>query len=402
MSGTCILVINAGSSSIKLDVFIANPTTQESEKFLTAALNGIGLPKGKFSYKHAQSDKQTIEIEASDFDAAIAVITDWLNESKLLGSITAIGHRIVHGGAAYTAPVIIDERFIAYLRTSMNLDPEHIPAELALITSLQELLPDTPQIACFDTAFFAELPRIAQLLTIPKKYQLVGMRRYGFHGLSYTYLSETFGAIAGEDARKGRVIYAHLGSGSSLAAMKDGKPIDTTMGFTPASGIIMSTRAGDIDPGISRYLELQHGLTPDQYSHMINFESGLLGVSGISADMYTLIQKEETEPTASEAVQLFVYQTQKTIGAFSAVLGGLDSLVFSGGIGEQSSILRNRICSGLAFLGVSLNSAQNDNHEFLISDSQSKVGVHVIPTDESAVILKQVIQTIQANIQKGI
>lgn len=401
MSGTCILVINAGSSSIKLDVFVANPETQESEKFVTAALNGIGLPKAKFSYKHTQSDKQSIEVEAPDFNTAIAVVTDWLNTSKLLGNVAAIGHRIVHGGAVYTAPVVIDERVIAYLRTSLNLDPEHIPAELALITSLQKLLPNTPHIACFDTAFFAELPRIAQLLTIPKKFQLVGMRRYGFHGLSYTYLNETFGAIAGEDARKGRVIYAHLGSGSSLAAVKDGRPIDTTMGFTPASGIIMSTRAGDIDPGISRYLELQHGLTPEQYGHMINFESGLLGVSGISADMYTLIQKETTEPTASEAVQLFVYHVQKTIGAFSAALGGLDSLVFSGGIGEQSSILRNRICSGLAYLGISLDTGQNDNHEFLISDSQSKVGVHVIPTDESAVMLRQVMQTIQANTQKG-
>jgi len=220
----------------------------------------------------------------------------------------------------------------------------------------------------------------------------MGLRRYGFHGLSYAYLLEAFRTAAGDTAANGRIIFAHLGSGASLMATQGGKAMDTTMAFTPASGVVMSSRSGDLDPGILGYLHTQTGMSIDQYNHMVNFESGLLGVSDLSADMRTLLEHEAANPQAAEAVDLFVYQIKKAIGGLATVLGGLDSLVFSGGIGQQSSVLRMRVAEGLDFLGIQLDPASNERHAELISVPGGRVGVHVIPTDEAQILSRQVVQ----------
>lgn len=382
---TNILTVNAGSSSIKLDSF--NSNTSESYSIL---LTGIGQPSGKFRLRQVGKEDVVYQISAANHTDASQLLLNWLQESGLTSDITAIGHRIVHGGPKYDSAALIDDELINYLHTFSSLDPEHAPTALELIAELRRTLPKTPQIACFDTAFFHDLPRVAQLVSLPKKYQAEGVRRYGFHGLSYAYLSHAFGEQAGPEAANGKVIYAHLGSGASLAAIKDGKPVDTTMGFTPTSGIIMSTRSGDIDPGLATYLQKQHGLTQEQFAHMTNFESGLLGVSGLSEDMYTLLQNKDTNPEAADAVDLFVYDIKKTIGAYAAVMGGLNSIVFSGGIGEQSAHLRGRICEDLGFLGVAIDNDRNHRDEPLISSDDSGVGVHVIPANEAFTIYSQV------------
>lgn len=392
-----ILTVNAGSSSIKLDIFFVDATSNDVNRLLELSITGIGQTSAKLIIQQKSKDTQTQEIAVEDHATATEIMTNLLYESGSMHNIVGIGHRIVHGGPKYSKPTHINEEFINYLESYTNFDPEHIPAALKLIRAFQQRIPNVPQIACFDTAFFHNLPRVAQLLTFPSKYQSEGLRRYGFHGLSYTSLGSSFRELAGEDTANGRVVYAHLGSGASLAAVHKGNPVDTTMSFTPASGIIMSTRSGDVDPGISWYLQQEHGVGPEEYKKMVNFESGLLGVSGLSADMYTLIQSEETNTHAADAVELFVYQVKKTIGSFSAVLGGLDSLVFSGGIGEQSSILRKRICDGLEYLSIEIDQVRNDHHETLISSDNSGIGVHVLQTNEAKVIFEQVMGIIKTN-----
>ena len=262
--------------------------------------------------------------------------------------------------------------------------------------ALRQAYPNIPQVACFDTAFFHDLPRVAQILSLPRKYESAGLRRYGFHGLSYSYLQSAFTSLAGTGAVNGRVIYAHLGSGASLAATLNGKPVDTTMSLTPASGIMMSSRSGDLDPGVFGFLE-RRGVNTDQFTHMVNHESGLLGVSELSADMQTLLEHETDNVKAKEAVSLFVYQIKKSIAALSATIGGLDSLIFAGGIGEQSPIIRSRVCQGLDYLGIEIDETKNQGNSQLISSNNSRVGVHVIPTDEAQIICQQVLHCIKAN-----
>lgn len=248
--------------------------------------------------------------------------------------------------------------------------------------------------ACFDTAFFRDLPRVAKIIPIPKKYYEIGVRRYGFHGLSYTSLLSTFRDKAGETAANGRVILAHLGSGVSVTATRLGKPVDTTMGFSPASGIAMSTRSGDLDPTIFSFLHRQNNMSADEFDHMVNFESGLLGVSGVTGDMHSLLSLEEQNRDAAMAIELFVRDVKKSIGALATTLGGVDSLLFSGGIGEQSAVLRARICQGLEYMGIEISEVANERHSFLISAEHSRVGVHVIPTDEARVIALQTIESL--------
>jgi acetate kinase len=332
-------------------------------------------------------------VAASDQPAAANVLLKWLITVMPGRKVDAIGHRIVHGGPNFAKAHLINNELFQELEAFESLDPEHAPFALDLIDTFRSSLPDMPQVACFDTAFFHELPRMAQLVPLPRRFEADGLRRYGFHGLSYSYLQTTFRGMVG-DAVNGRVIYAHLGSGASLTATKKSKPIDTTMGFTTASGLPMSTRSGDIDPGIIGFLSSQYDMSVEEYQHMINFESGLLGISDLSNDMYTLLQAELSDQQAKEAVAYFVYQVKKSIGALATTLGGLDSLVFSGGIGEQSAVLRKRICEGLDFLGVKLDNARNQQHADLISGPESKVGVHVIQTNEAIEIARQTLQTL--------
>lgn len=393
--GDYVLTVNAGSSSIKLDLLKVGSDEDTNRHHQNATVTGIGQAGAKFITRHGDDAENILSLEQSDRTSAIGVLTNWLREKADHHSIIGIGHRIVHGGPNHNQPEFITDALIEDLKRYINFDPEHLLIALELIEVMRAQLPEMPQVACFDTYFFNSLPRIAQLLPVPRKYQADGLRRYGFHGLSYTYLLGEFARVAGDQAAQGRVIFAHLGTGASLAALSGGKPIDTTMSFTPASGLMMSTRSGDLDPGIARYMQVVYGLGIEEYNNIINFESGLLGVSEVSADMRVLLQNEATNQGAADAVSLFVYQTKKAIGSLAVTLGGIDSIIFSGGMGENSAAIRARICEGLGFLGVELDDAKNQQHVECISSANSRVGVHVIKTYEAQVIINQVLDTLQ-------
>jgi acetate kinase len=388
-----VLTVNAGSSSVKLALLSRIPGTTNFKTIFRATVSGIGQSEAVLTTQITPDQEMTRQVVAPDQAAAANILLKWLITVIPGRKVDAIGHRIVHGGPNYAKAQLIDDELFEELESFESLDPEHAPFALDLIDTFRTSLPDMPQVACFDTAFFHELPRMAQLIPLPRRLEADGLRRYGFHGLSYSYLQSTFRTMVG-DAVNGRVIYAHLGSGASLAATKKGKPIDTTMGFTTASGVPMSTRSGDIDPGIIGFLSARYDMSVEEYQHMINFESGLLGISELSNDMYTLMREESSDERAKEAVTYFVYQVKKAIGALATTLGGIDSLVFSGGIGEQSYVLRKRICDGLDFLGVQLDSARNHQHADLISSPESQVGVHVIQTNEAVEIARQTLQTL--------
>jgi acetate kinase len=326
---------------------------------------------------------------ASDPKSAANSLIDWLEEQHGFASVRAIGHRIVHG-MRHTEPVITTQELLDELYHIVPYDPEHLPREIELIEALRQRHPKLPQVACFDTAFHHTMPRVAKLLPIPRRYDAQGVQRYGFHGLSYAYLMQELERLAGTQAANGRVILAHLGNGASLAAVRDGRSMDTTMGLTPAAGLMMSTRSGDIDPGLASFLARSEQMTAEQFDRMINRESGLLGISETSSDMRDLLAREAHDIRAAEAVALFCYQTKKGIGAYAAALNGLDTLVFAGGIGENAAPVRSRICAGLGFLGIELDELRNADHAQVISTDTSRVPVRVIRTDEELMIARSV------------
>jgi acetate kinase len=284
------------------------------------------------------------------------------------------------------------------LRRLVPFDPDHLPEEILLTEAFHRRFPDLPQVACFDTAFHHDLPRVAQQLPIPRRYEAQGVRRYGFHGLSYEFLIGELARQAGAEAAQGRVILAHLGNGASLAAVRDGKPVDTSMGFTPTAGVPMSTRSGDLDPGLVWYLARTEKMSAKQFNAMVNFESGLLVVSETSSDMRDLLESEAHDVRAPEAVAIFCYQVKKWIGSFAAALGGLDTLVFAGGIGENAPI-RERICDGLGFLGIELDEKRNEANAGVISSETSRNSVRVIRTDEEWVIASMVCRVLGLTIE---
>jgi acetate kinase len=286
---------------------------------------------------------------------------------------------------------------VAELHQLSPFDPEHLPEEILLTEAFQRRFPDLPQVACFDTAFHHDLPRVAQLLPIPRRYEAQGVRRYGFHGLSYEFLIGELARLAGTEAAQGRIILAHLGNGASLAAVRDGKSIDTSMSFTPIAGVPMSTRSGDLDPGLVWYLARTDKMSVKQFNEMVNFQSGLLGVSETSSDMRDLLDHETRDVRAAEAVAMFCYQVKKWIGAFAAALNGLDTLVFAGGIGENAPTVRARICEGLGFLGIELEDKRNATNEGVISTVASRVMVRVIHTDEELIIARSVCRVLKLN-----
>jgi acetate kinase len=286
----------------------------------------------------------------------------------------------------YTEPQIVTQKLLDELHRISPYDPDHLPREVEMIEVFRERRPRLPQVACFDTAFHRAMPRVARLLPIPRRFEAMGVQRYGFHGLSYAYLLEELARVAGTKAARGRVVLAHLGNGASLAAVRDGQSLDTSMGFTPAAGIPMGTRPGDLDPGVAWFMMLTENLTPDQFNNLMNHESGLLGVSGTSSDMRDLLKLEAGDTRSAEAVALFCYQVKKWVGAFAAVLGGLDTLVFAGGIGENAPVVRARICDGLGFLGIELNDRRNTENAAVISADTSRVPVRVIHTNEELMI----------------
>jgi acetate kinase len=287
-------------------------------------------------------------------------------------------------------PEIVTQELLDELHRIRPYDPDHLPREIELIEAFRQRHPKLPQVACFDTAFHQTMPRVAKLLPLPRRFDAKGVQRYGFHGLSYAYLMEELTRLGDPAAATGRVILAHLGNGASLAAVRDGKSMDTSMGFTPTAGLVMSTRSGDLDPGLAPYLERTEQMTTKQFYEMVNHESGLLGVSETSSDMRDLLAREKQDVRAAEAVALFCYQAKKWIGSFAAALGGLDTLVFAGGIGENAPVVRTRICDGLGFLGIELNQARNADNAAVISANGSRVAVRVIRTDEELMIARSV------------
>ena len=382
----CVLTINGGSSSIRFAVYEAGETPRRQ---LDGKIDRIGSSGTNLIVKNPAGQPQPARrLAATDHRAAVGTLLDWLEEQPVMASVKAVGHRVVHG-MKHSEPERITPKLLAELHRITPYDPDHLPREIGLIEALRKRHPKLPQVACFDTAFHRTMPRVAKLLPIPRRYAAKGVERYGFHGLSYAYLMEELGRLD-PAAATGRVILAHLGNGASLAAVRDGKSIDTSMGFTPAAGLVMSTRTGDMDPGLVYYLARTERMTAARFQQLVNHESGLLGVSGISADMRDLLAKEGEDVRAAEAVALFCYQVKKGIGSFAAALGGLDTLVFAGGIGENAPPVRARICEGLSFLGIELHASRNAEAAGVISTGVSRVTVRVIRTDEELMIARSV------------
>jgi acetate kinase len=381
----CILTINGGSSSIKFALYeVGEPLRRE----LHGTLDRIGLSGTKLTFTDPATNRQdSLGLDASDHKSGAAFLMDWLEEQHGFESVRAVGHRVVHG-MQHSEPEPVTQDLLDELHRVSPYDPDHLPSEIKLIETFRQRHPKLLQVACFDTAFHRSMPRIAKLLPIPRQYDAKGVQRYGFHGLSYSYLMEELARLGDPAAITGRVILAHLGNGASMAAVRDGKSIDTSMSFTPTAGLVMSTRCGDLDPSLAPYLARTEKITPHQFYEMVNHKSGLLGVSEISSDMRDLLGQESHDIRAAEAVALFCYQAKKCVGAFTAALGGLDTLVFAGGIGENAAPVRERICDGLGFLGVELSEARNAENAGVISTDASRATVRVIRTDEELMIAR--------------
>jgi acetate kinase len=383
-----ILTINGGSSSLKFALF---QDTDPPVPVTRGMIDRIGLPESVMvvnDVETQQSERQTVNV--ADHVACVGALIDWLERQIDIKRLRAVGHRVVHGGMMYSGPEPVTPRMLEELRRISPYDPEHMPSEISLIEAFSRRYPNLPQVACFDTAFHRDMPRVARLLPIPRRYKQLGLQRYGFHGLSYAFLMRELERVGAPHEVNGHIILAHLGNGASMAAVKDGKAVDTTMGFTTTSGLPMSRRSGDLDPGLVAYLARTEGMTAEQFHKMVNTESGLLGVSESSSDMRDLLKQEQDDPRAAEAVALFCYQAKKWIGALTATLGGLDTLVFTAGIGEHSPVIRARICDSLEFLGVELDTMRNEASEAVISKAGGRVTVRVMHTDEESEIARSV------------
>ncbi|HTB62238.1 MAG TPA: acetate/propionate family kinase [Opitutales bacterium] len=380
-----VLTINGGSSSVKFALYqVGEPLKRK----LYGTIDRVGLSRTSLTFTDlTRNQRGQKSIRSSDHRLVAKLLIQWLERRSGFESVSAVGHRVVHG-MKHTAPERVTTKLLAELHRITPYDPDHLPFEIELIEAFRKWQPKLPQVACFDTAFHHTMPRVAKLLPIPRRFYAKGIQRYGFHGLSYEYLMEELARLGDPAATQGRVILAHLGNGASLAAVRDGKSIDTSMGFTPASGLVMGTRSGDLDPGLLAFLARSERMTPTQFDHMVNHQSGLLGVSGASSDMRDLLKREATDDRAAEAVVLFCYQAKKWIGSFAAALGGLDTLVFAGGIGENSPLIRERICDGLDYLGVKINPKRNAKNAPLISPNAGRVRVRVIRTNEELMIVR--------------
>lgn len=383
-----ILAINGGSSSLKFSLFRTGDTPVRD---VSGVIDRIGSPDGTFTWTQSAADAaECRRLQVPHHLACIEPLLGCVKDRLAQHPLQAIGHRVVHGGRHYRESHLITPAVMEELQRLSPFDPEHLPAEIQLITGFAQRYPDLPQVACFDTAFHRSMPRMACLLPIPRRYEKLGVQRYGFHGLSYAFLMKELAKVGNPGEANSRIILAHLGNGASMAAVKDGLALETTMGFTPASGLPMSRRSGDLDPGLLSYLAQAEGMTVERFHRMVNIESGLLGISEISSDMRDLLTQEQGDPRAAEAVGLFCYQARKWIGALATVLGGLDTLVFSAGIGEHSPVIRARICDGLEFLGLVINEQANATNQSIVSAEDSHVTVRVMRTDEEREIAESV------------
>jgi acetate kinase len=384
-----VLVLNAGSSSLKFALFRGDAS--ELERTVSGTIDRIGRPQSELSLTVVgQKELQRRSVHAPDHASCFGIVWEAITSAADHVTPAAVAHRIVQGGPRFFEPQRVTSELLGELRRLSPFDPQHLPAEIALIEAVQAhaQTANLPQFASFDTAFHRDLPRVARILPIPRRYEKAGIHRYGFHGLSYEFLLQELVRLGDPAARSGRVVLAHLGSGASLAAVRDGKCIDTSMGFTPTSGLVMGTRTGDLDPGLVAYLQLADGMSAQEFGEMINRESGLRGISETSADMRDLLEHAAADQRAEEAVAVFCYQLSKWIGGYAAALGGLDTIVFAGGIGENCPPIRARVCARLEFLGAELDSAANDRNAPVISRERSRVALRVLHTDEEQVIAR--------------
>jgi acetate kinase len=381
-SSNAILALNRGSSSLKFALYQA---AAGSETLLAqGAAEGIGLPNGRLWVKGA-SEKETHSesCNLAHHGEAIGIVLRQLDR-RSHPTPAAVGHRLVNGGPDNTESRKITPKLLDELRGLIPLAPLHLPTEIKVIEAIASELPDVPQVACFDTEFHRTMPEVARRFPLPRNLWAGGLERYGFHGLSYEYIIETLGSRA-----KGRrLIIAHLGNGASLAAVRDARSLETTMGFTPTGGVMMGTRTGDLDPGVLLYLLRERHYDAEKLERLVDHESGLRGVSGLTSDMKTLLESRATDPRAREAVEMFCYSIRKQIGALAAVLGGIDLLVFTGGIGERAAPVRAEICQGLEYIGVQLDAAKNDAHSERISPPSSPCAVLVMETNEELMIAR--------------
>ena len=380
-----IFTINTGSSSLKVALYEMG---QEEMRLLSGEVERIGVPGSRL--RLTDTHRATLLDQGGDLPdhgSALEAVLAWLRGHRPDLTFDAVGHRVVHGGSHYSEPHQVTPELIAILQGLVPLAPEHLPQAIQAIQAAARAHPDLPQVACFDTAFHRRMPRTAQMYPLPRHLGDAGVVRYGFHGLSYESIIHQLRAVAPEEA-EGRVIIAHLGNGARMAAVRGGISIDTTMGFTPAGGLMMGTRSGDLDPGVLVYLLVERGMSPALVNELVNRQSGLLGVSGVSADMRDLLARESADTSAAEAIALFCYQARKYLGALVAAQGGLDTLVFTGGIGEHAAAVRWRICEGLEFLGIRLEPRGNEAHTPVISRQGGAVTVRIMQTDEDLMIAR--------------
>lgn len=392
-----VLVLNAGSSSLKFALFATEPTLAERPA-LSGQIEGIGATP-HLSAKDAQGQRYEESVpaqgeQALEHEAALNHLFQWLNGHNPNLDIVAAGHRVVHGGEAYSAPVVLNEAVLRALDAFVPLAPLHQPHNLRAVRAVASLMPDVAQVACFDTAFHRTQPAVAQAFGLPRALSAEGIKRYGFHGLSYDYVARKLPDVIGEEKARGAVVIAHLGNGASMCALRGGKSVASTMGFTAVEGLMMGTRTGTLDPGVVLYLMEQKGMDAKALTRLLYKESGLLGVSGISQDMRALLAS--TAPEAAEAVALFCYRITRELGSLAAAAGGLDALVFTGGIGEHAAVVRQKVCEQAAWLGVVLDSTANAANALRIDAKDSRVAVAVVPTNEEAMIARYTIDCLGA------
>jgi acetate kinase len=388
--GSRVLTINSGSSSLKA----ASYEMGEKEALILAVeIDRVGISGSRMRITDAHGTTSLDQkSDLPDHSAALQAFFTWFEQHDSYQGLDGVGHRIVHGGH-HREPQLITPDLMTALEELVPIDPDHLPQAISGIRFVSRSYPALQQVACFDTAFHRQMPRVAQMYALPGHFYDEGLLRYGFHGLSYEYIMQELCTLD-RGLVNGRVIVAHLGNGASMAAIQGGKSIDTTMGFTPTEGLVMGTRSGDIDPGALLFLIEERRMTPQAVNRLINKKSGLLGVSGTSEDMQDLLERESTDPRAAEAVQLFCYRAKKYLGAYAAVLGGLDILVFTGGIGEHAAPIRERVCSGLEFLGIKIDAGRNRANAPVISSDDSRVAVRVVKTDEDLMIARHTVKLI--------
>jgi acetate kinase len=381
-----ILAINTGSSSVKFALYEAGDA---EELLFTGSLTRIGHEDGAFSVRDGEGNSLVSEsLAVPDHDAACDHVFLWILSQGNAYKPDAIGHRIVHGGPRYSSPQVVSPALVASLEELVPYAPEHLPQALKAVGHALKLFPGTLQVTCFDTSFHSSMPPVAQFYPLPESIRSEGVQRYGFHGLSYEYLLGELERQGGVEAARGRVIFAHLGHGASMVAVKECRSIDTSMGFSPAGGLVMSTRTGDLDPGVILFLLQQDKMNAAEIKEMVNRQSGLLGISGISDDMQVLLSMEQQNLKARDAVAMFCYSAKKCLGSYAALMGGIDTLVFSGGIGEHAAEIRRRICEGLDFMGISVELSRNEASLPVISPDGSVVIVRVIATNEELMIVR--------------